>query len=102
MYNDGLTIRSDHEGEVNPMTQPLEFLTKYFHHPDYPLGENGLRAYWEARDAFSSTPPEARATDEDKIALAIAEQQLEDNQKCRCGLSQLNIDRTETGQNPRC
>lgn len=73
------------KGKFTPMAQPLEFLTKYFHHPDCPLGENGLRAYWEARDAFSSTPPEARATEADRITLAFAEQQLEENQKCNCG-----------------
>jgi len=66
-------------------TSSLAFLTKYFHHPDCPLGENGLRAYWGARDAFASTPPEARATDADREALAIAESELEEKQKCTCG-----------------
>lgn len=55
------------------------------HDPNCPKGENGLRAYWEARDALSSTPPEARATDEDKIALVLAAIQLEQNQVCMCG-----------------
>jgi len=54
------------------------------HDPNCPLGENGLRAYWEARDALSSTPPEARATEKDREALAIAEMELESKQRCNC------------------
>lgn len=56
------------------------------HDFDCPLGVNGLRAYWEARDAFSSMPPEARATADDREALAIAEHELESKQKCNCGM----------------
>jgi hypothetical protein len=50
------------------------------------MGENGLRAYAEARDAFSSMLPEARSTEADQRALAIAEQELEAKQVCICGL----------------
>jgi hypothetical protein len=57
-----------------------------FHDYDCPLGVNGLRAYWEAREALSSTPPEARATAEDRFALAEAERELEEKQICNCGL----------------
>ena len=66
-------------------TTSLEFLTKYFHHPDCPLGENGLRAYWEARDAFASFGALPEATEADRIALAIAENELEEKRKCTCG-----------------
>jgi len=55
------------------------------HDDDCPLGREGLRAYWEARDALSSTPPEARATPEDQEALAVAEFELECKQVCECG-----------------
>ena len=65
----------------------LHYQIKMIHHSDCPLGENGLRAYWEARDALSSLPPEARNTEEDKVAIAIAEFQLEQIQVCRCGLA---------------
>lgn len=58
---------------------------RYEHDPDCPLGENGLRAYWEAREALASTPPEARATQADKEALAMAEFELEQKARCNCG-----------------
>jgi hypothetical protein len=54
------------------------------HDHDCPLGVNGLRAYQEAREAFAGTPPEARATDQDRAALAQAEQEFELKQVCRC------------------
>lgn len=56
------------------------------HDDNCPKGENGLRAYWEARDALSSTPPEARATEEDRFSLLMAEAELEQKQRCNCGL----------------
>ena len=56
------------------------------HDANCPLGENGLRAYWEARDALSDIPPEY--TLEDRIAHSAACQQLEDIQVCRCGAAQ--------------
>lgn len=55
------------------------------HDDDCPQGTNGLRAYAEARDAFASTPPEARATDKDRADLAAAEYELEKAQECNCG-----------------
>jgi hypothetical protein len=55
------------------------------HDYDCPLGLNGLRAYDEARDALSSMPPEACNSAEDKIALALAEHELESKQRCNCG-----------------
>lgn len=56
------------------------------HHDDCPFGVNGLRAYWEARDALASLPPEALATYEDKIAAATAAYELEEKQVCTCGV----------------
>lgn len=56
------------------------------HDANCPLGVNGLRAYWEARDALSSTPPEARATEHDRADLAAAEFELEEKQRCTCGV----------------
>lgn len=58
------------------------------HDFDCPLGVNGLSAYWEARDALSSLPPEARATEEDLVAIAIAGYELEASQVCTCGLAE--------------
>lgn len=55
------------------------------HGENCPLGENGLRAYQEARDALTNTPPEARATLDDRAALAQAEYDLEQRQVCNCG-----------------
>lgn len=55
------------------------------HDYDCPLGENGLRVFDEAADALASTPPEARHSHEDKIALAQAWEQLNMTQSCRCG-----------------
>ena len=60
---------------------------KFLHDDDCPLGTNGLRAYQEAREAFASTPPEACRTEEDLIALAFGEWELEQKQVCTCGLS---------------
>jgi predicted RNA-binding Zn-ribbon protein involved in translation (DUF1610 family) len=65
----------------------MHYKTCLFHHPDCPLGENGTRAYFEARDALSNLPPEARATDADREAIAIAEHELEATRVCKCGLS---------------
>jgi hypothetical protein len=59
--------------------------TVILHDFDCPLGVNGLRAYWEAREAFASMPPEARATEADREATAVAELELEQKQKCNCG-----------------
>jgi hypothetical protein len=59
--------------------------TLVLHDDDCPLGTNGLRAYWEARDALSSLPPEARSTPEDKMAIALADIELEWKQICNCG-----------------
>lgn len=63
------------------------------HDFDCPLGENGFRAYWEAREALASTPPEARATQADREALAMAEAELELKMVCNCGalLAQVNF-----------
>lgn len=58
----------------------------YKHHADCPLGENGLRGYWEARSALSNMPPEARATQADRDALYEAEFELERKQVCNCGM----------------
>src|SRR5947208_12909452 len=55
------------------------------HDDDCPLGRNGLRAYWEARDALKDLPPEARATGKDREAIAQAEFELECRQACTCG-----------------
>jgi hypothetical protein len=55
------------------------------HDYDCPKGINGLRSYWEAREAFAAMPPEAKTTEADKIALAIAESELESKQRCTCG-----------------
>jgi hypothetical protein len=63
----------------------IKYTTEIKHHPDCPKGLNGLRAYWEARDALSSTPPEACSTSEDRIALICAENELERKQVCICG-----------------
>lgn len=63
---------------------------RFEHDPDCPLGENGLRAYWEAREALASTPPEARTTQADEEALAMAEFELEHKQRCNCGLDPYN------------
>lgn len=61
------------------------------HSDDCPLGVNGLRAYSEARDAFASTPPEARATEQDREALSIAEHELEAAQVCKCGMDRAEL-----------
>lgn len=66
-------------------------MVRAFHDDDCPLGENGRRAYWEAREAFASTPPEARSTDADRIALAFAEHELEEKQVCTCGLDKVKF-----------
>lgn len=58
---------------------------KVEHDADCPLGENGLRAYWEAADTLACTPPEARATEQDREALHLAEHELEARQVCNCG-----------------
>jgi hypothetical protein len=62
------------------------------HDDDCPLGTNGLRAYSEARSAFSSMPPEAIATQEDREGLAMAELALEEKQVCICGADQRGND----------
>jgi hypothetical protein len=67
----------------------VKYRVKIEHHEDCPFGTSGLRAYWEARDAFSSTPPEARVTEEDRVALAKAERELEEKQVCRCGVPEV-------------
>lgn len=55
------------------------------HDDECPLGTDGLRAYSEARDAFTSTPPEARRSQKDIEDLFMAEAELELRQKCTCG-----------------
>lgn len=58
---------------------------RFEHDDNCPLGENGLRAYDEARDALAYTPPEALATEQDRIAHMMATVELEDKQRCTCG-----------------
>lgn len=55
------------------------------HDDNCPLGPTGLRMFDEAVDALASTPPEARATSEDRFALALAWSQLRLKQRCNCG-----------------
>ena len=55
------------------------------HDDNCPLGPAGLRMFDEAADALASTPPEARATSEDRLALALAWSQLQWKQRCNCG-----------------
>lgn len=70
---------------------------RILHDEGCPLGTNGLRAYQEAREAFASLPPEARATEEDILANGIAELELELLMKCNCGASRiLSIEETKT------
>lgn len=55
------------------------------HDDSCPFGSDGLRLYSEARDALAGTPPEARATIEDRANLAQAEFELDQKQVCACG-----------------
>jgi hypothetical protein len=55
------------------------------HDDDCPLGTNGLRAYWEARDALLSTVPGASRTAKDREALLQADFELEQTMRCKCG-----------------
>jgi DNA-binding NtrC family response regulator len=57
---------------------------KILHDDNCPLGTNGLQAYAEARDAFSTMPPEVCNTEELREALAVAETELEEAQVCKC------------------
>lgn len=57
------------------------------HDDDCPLGVNGLRAYDEARAAFSTPVPEL--VPQDRVDLAIAEHELEEKQRCTCGMVQM-------------
>lgn len=66
-------------------------MVRAFHDDDCPLGENGMRAYQEAREAFASTPSEALSNVEDRIDLAIAEAELESKQVCTCGLDKVKF-----------
>jgi hypothetical protein len=61
-----------------------------------PLGDNGRAAFVEAADALADTPPEARATIEDRKALAEAWRDLREKQVCNCG-AEAEIKRREMG-----
>lgn len=70
----------------------LRYTTVRVHHPDCPLGVNGMRAYWEACEALADTPPQFRSTPEDAAAWHQACQELVLSHTCTCGLEGVTSD----------